>query len=65
MAKMSDKTKKIISGIAWGVLAVDVVALIVVGGATAESVSSGVVLTSAIVAAVSSLVAFIIKQISK
>jgi hypothetical protein len=50
--------------VSWIVLAVAIIALII-GGATAETINSGVVLVSAIVSAISALIAFIAGQIKK
>lgn len=50
--------------VAWVVLAVDTVVLII-GGTTVEELSKGVVLTSAIVAAVAALVAFITERVKE
>lgn len=57
-------SNKVTQIVAWVLLAVDVVALII-GGATVDSISSGVALTGGIVAAVAALVAFISSQIKK
>ncbi|MCQ2125102.1 MAG: hypothetical protein MJZ25_13055 [Fibrobacter sp.] len=50
--------------VAWVVLALDTVVLII-GGATLEELSNGLVLTSAIVAAVSALIAFIAERVKE
>ncbi len=50
--------------VSWIVLAVAIIALII-GGATVETINSGVVLVSAIVSAISALIAFIAGQIKK
>lgn len=60
-AFFQNKITKIVS---WLVLSLCVVALIV-GGATTESISSGIALVGGIVAAVAALVAFITGQIKK
>lgn len=52
---------KAVKIIAW-VLLVASSAVLIIGGATAEVVSSGVVLTAGIVTAVSALIAFITKN---
>lgn len=54
---------KIVKIVAWTLLALCTVALIL-GGATTESIASGIVLTAAIVSAVAALVAFISSMIS-
>ena len=55
---------KITKLVAWIVLALCVVVLII-GGATTESISSGIALVGGIVAAVAALIAFITGQIKK
>ena len=50
--------------VAWVVLAVASICLII-GGATAESISSAVTLVAGVITAVSALVAFITSQIKK
>lgn len=55
---------KITKIVAWIVLAICAITLII-GGATAESLSSGIALIAGIVTAVSALVAFIAGQIKK
>ncbi len=64
-----DKIKKFFEStvtkiVSWIVLALCAVILII-GGATAESLSSGIALVAGIVTAVSALVAFIAGQIKK
>lgn len=54
---------KIVKIVAWGLLGVSSTSLIL-GGATTESLESGIVLVSGIVSAVSGLIAFITKQVS-
>lgn len=56
--------KKITKIVCWVVLAVDIVGLII-GGATVESINSGVVLVGGIVAAVAAFIAFIIDSVHK
>jgi hypothetical protein len=60
-AFFSNKVTKIV---AWVVLALSVVVLIL-GGATQEVITGGVVLVVGIVAAVSALIAFIVNAIKK
>lgn len=60
-AFFSNKVTKIV---AWVVLALAVVVLIL-GGATQEVITGGVVLVVGIVAAVSALIAFIVNAITK
>lgn len=55
---------KIVKIIAWVLLAISIVVL-GIGGATAESVSSFVVLVFAVISAVSAVVAFITSVIKK
>lgn len=64
-----DKIKKFFQStitkvVAWIVLALACVVLII-GGATAESLSSGIALVAGIVTAVSALIAFISGQVKK
>ncbi len=66
---MMDKIKKFFQStitkvVAWIVLALACVVLII-GGATAESLSSGIALVAGIVTAVSALIAFISGQVKK
>lgn len=66
---MIEKIKKFFQStvtkvIAWIVLALSCIVLII-GGATAESISSGIALVAGIVTAVSALIAFIAGQIKK
>ena len=53
---------KVTKAVAWVILALAAITLII-GGATAESLSSGIVLIAGIVTAVSALVAFIVSQV--
>lgn len=55
---------KITKIVCWVVLAVDIVGLII-GGATVETINSGVVLVGGIVAAVAAFIAFIIDSVHK
>lgn len=55
---------KIVKGVAWGVLALDVVTLIL-GGATEVDINNGVGLTVGIVGAVSGLIIFIAGKLKK
>lgn len=57
-------TSTVTKVVCWVILALDIVALIV-GGTTTEAINSAVVLTSAIVAAVAALIAFIVGQTKK
>lgn len=56
---MSEKTKKIIRRVAWGLVAVGVATLIVLG-VTQEEITAGVVLIDAAVVAVGAAAAYII-----
>jgi len=57
-------TNKITKIVAWVLLALSSVVLII-GGATTENLTSGVVLVAGIVTAVSALVAFIASMVKK
>lgn len=53
---------KIVKIIAWVLLAI-CCAVLIIGGTTTETIASGVVMTAAIVSAVSALVAFICERV--